>query len=883
MKWTGLNELRERYLAFFESKGHLRLPSYPLVPQGDASLLLINSGMAPLKNYFTGVEAPPRARVTTCQKCIRTPDIEQVGKTSRHGTFFEMLGNFSFGDYFKSEACAWGWEFSTKVMGMPLDKLWVSIYQDDNQAFDIWTKEVGVDPKRIVRLGKEDNFWEIGTGPCGPCSELYFDRGAEVGCGSPDCAVGCECDRFVEFWNLVFTQFDSDGKGNYTPLAKPNIDTGMGLERLACIMQGAGSIFEVDTTQSIMDEVSALAGVKYGQNEKTDVALRVITDHIRSTVFMVGDGVTPQNEGRGYVLRRLLRRAARFGKMLGIEGTFLHGVAQRVIDENRAPYPELSENSDYIRQVIRLEEERFQKTLAGGMEMLEGLINAAGEGGQLSGEVVFKLYDTFGFPLDLTREIAEERGVSIDEEGFTEQMKLQRQRARAARAEQGDIGWDEDVLAGENFEEAFVGYELPSAKTQLARIVKDGKLVDSAGAGDEAVLLLESTPFYAESGGQVGDTGTVAGASGSFRVTDTKKSPSGHTLLVGKVVEGNLSVSEAVSAQVDAERRRAITRNHTAAHLLQAALREVLGSHVHQAGQMVDEDICRFDFSHFEALTPEDLARVESRVNELALAALPITASEMSMEAAKEKGALALFGSKYSDTVRVVDIAGKSTELCGGCHLANTSELGLFKILSEASVASGVRRIEAVTGLGVLRHFEEREVVMRAACETLKLGSPAELPAKVNALATQLRDAQKRGEALDQKMAGLHIAQLTKDMPQVGPVRVLTAVLDLESVQALKATADDLKASHPDIAGVMAMKDKSDPSGKATLIAFAGKDAVAAGIQAGKLVGAVAKLADGSGGGRPDSAMGGASSPDKIEGALGAAQQIIEEQLAAKK
>ncbi|MCL2857521.1 MAG: alanine--tRNA ligase [Oscillospiraceae bacterium] len=882
MKWTSLNELRESFLAFFESKGHLRMPSSPLVPQGDASLLLINSGMAPLKNYFTGVEAPPRHRMTTCQKCIRTPDIEQVGKTSRHGTFFEMLGNFSFGNYFKSEACAWAWEFSTKEMQMPIDKLWVSIYQDDDQAFDIWTKEVGVAPERIVRLGKADNFWEIGTGPCGPCSELYFDRGIEVGCGSPDCAVGCECDRYVEFWNLVFTQFDSDGKGNYTPLAKPNIDTGMGLERLACIMQGEGSIFEVDTMKNIMAEVATLAGVKYGQDDKTDVALRVVTDHIRSTVFMVGDGVTPQNEGRGYVLRRLLRRAARFGKMLGIDGTFLEGVAQRVIDENRAPYPELSENADYICQVIRLEEERFQKTLAQGMDMLAELVSAAGKGGQLSGEEAFKLYDTFGFPLDLTREIAEERGVSIDEDGFTEQMKLQRQRARAARAEQGDIGWDEDPLAGEDIEETFVGYELLQVKTQLLRIVKDGKQVDSVSDGEEAVLVLESTPFYAESGGQVGDTGVVEGAGGSFKVSDTKKSPSGHTLLIGKVDSGAMRTGDSVFARVDEARRRAITRNHTAAHLLQAALREVLGNHVHQAGQMVDENICRFDFSHFEALTAEDLSRVEARVNELCLASLPVTAAEMSMDAAKEKGAMALFGSKYSEIVRVVDINGESIELCGGCHVGTTAELGLLKILSEASVAAGVRRIEAVTGLGVLAHFEEREALMRAACETLKLGSPAELPAKVTAMTTQLRDLQKRSEALDQKMAGLHIAQLTQNMPKIGPVSVLTAVLDLESVPALKATADNLKANHPDIVGVLAMKDKIDPQGKATLIAFAGKDAVAAGIQSGKLVGAVAKLADGSGGGRPDSAMGGAQSPEKIDAALAAAQQIIEEQLTAK-
>ena len=881
MEWMGLGELRERFLSFFEAKGHLRLPSYPLVPGEDASLLIINSGMAPLKKYFMGLETPPRGRVTTCQKCIRTPDIERVGKTSRHGTFFEMLGNFSFGDYFKRESCAWAWEFVTQEMKIPQDKLWVSIYLDDNEAFEIWTKEIGVQPERIVRLGKEDNFWEIGTGPCGPCSEIYFDMGRENGCGSPDCAVGCDCDRYVEFWNLVFTQYDSDGKGNYAPLARPNIDTGMGLERLACIMQGVGNLFEVDTIKNIISEIARISGIEYGQNEKNDVALRVITDHIRSTVFLVGDGVVPQNEGRGYVLRRLLRRAARFGRMLGIEEPFLFQVADRVIEQNCGAYPELSENAGYIRQVIKAEEERFLKTIVQGMEMLGELIEKVGAGGRLSGEAVFKLYDTFGFPLDLTREIAEEHGVTIDEEGFEEQMRLQRERARKARLEQGGIGWEEDILAGEGFEEIFVGYTSLSAKTKVVRILKNGELAQEVREGEEAALLLENTPFYAESGGQVGDTGEIHGPDGSvFSVADAKKSPTGYSLHIGKVISGSFKGGETVTAEVNALRRRAITRNHTAAHLLQAALREVLGAHVHQAGQMVDDTVCRFDFNHLEGVSAEELRRIEQRVNEMALDALPVTSSEMSMEQAKEKGALALFGSKYSETVRVLDIAGQSIELCGGTHVSNTAEIGLLKILHESSVAAGVRRIEAVTGMGVLRYLEEQQALILRSCEALKLGSPAELPAKAAAMSAQLKALQKKNDELTQKMAGEQTAQLTEDMLAIGPVRLFTATMQMDGVPALKATADTLKAKHPDIVGVIA---SGDPEGKINLIAFAGKDAVAAGINAGKLMQEVAKAAQGSGGGRPDNAMGGASNPDKVEQALALAAGIVKAQLEAEK
>ncbi len=885
MEWMGLNELRERFLAFFESKEHLRMPSAPLVPQEDASLLLINSGMAPLKKYFMGLETPPRKRATTCQKCIRTPDIERVGKTSRHGTFFEMLGNFSFGDYFKREAIQWAWEFLTQEMKIPTDRLWISIFFEDDEAFDIWTKEIGVHPDRIVRLGREDNFWEIGTGPCGPCSEIHFDRGPETGCGSPDCAVGCDCDRFMEIWNLVFTQFNSDGEGNYTPLDHPNIDTGMGLERLACVMQGVGNLFEVDTVQHIMSEIAAIAGVTYKQDEKTDVALRVITDHIRSTVFLVGDGVVPQNEGRGYVLRRLLRRAARFGRLLGIEEPFLYKVCDRVIEENKTAYPDLSENADYIRQVIQMEEERFQKTIVQGMNMLQSLLDRVdskmiSQGFCLSGEDVFKLYDTFGFPLDLTREIVRDHGIDIDEEGFLAQMQRQREMARKAREEQGDLGWEEDVLTGLDFHETFVGYESLSAQTQLLHIIKNGELTGTLSQGQEAALLLETTPFYAESGGQVGDSGSLQFADGSvFTVRDTKKSPTGHVLHIGELSAGSIKVGDRVTAVVDKDRRRAIMRNHTAAHLLQAALREVLGTHVHQAGQMVDEHVCRFDFTHFSAVTPQELEQVERKVNRMILDCFDVGVSEKSIDEAKAQGALALFDSKYSEMVRVCNISGQSIELCGGTHVGNTAQLGLFKIRHESSVAAGVRRIEAVTGWNTLAVFEQQEALLREASEQLKSCAIPEVPSRVCALTAQVKVLQKQLDEQTQKLAAYQTQSLTDDMPKIGPVRLLTMLLNVDSVDALKKTADTLKDKHPDIVGVIAMNDKKDPKGKVTLLAFAGKEAVAAGIHAGKLVQAVAQKAQGSGGGRPDNAMGGATRPDMVDEALAVANDVVRAQL----
>jgi alanyl-tRNA synthetase len=840
--------------------------------------------MAPLKKYFMGLETPPRKRAASCQKCIRTPDIERVGKTSRHGTFFEMLGNFSFGDYFKREAAPWAWEFITRELKLPADRIWVSVFYEDDEAYDIWTKEVGVSPDRMVRLGREDNFWEIGAGPCGPCSELYFDRGEEYGCGEEGCAPGCDCDRYVEFWNLVFTQFNSDGQGNYTPLEHPNIDTGMGLERLACVMQGVDNLFEVDTVRKIMQHVASLAGVTYGENERSDVALRVVTDHIRSTVFLVGDGVAPSNERRGYVLRRLLRRAARFGKLLGIKKPFLYNVCDTVIEENRVAYPELYENASYIREVIRQEEERFDRTINQGMDMLSAILGSheTKTGKIVSGEDAFKLYDTFGFPLDLTREIAKDAGFEIDEESFLAQMREQRKRARDARLSQGGLGWEEDVLAGEEFEEVFVGYDSLSAKTQILYIIKEGAMAQEAEEGDKATVILETTPFYAESGGQAGDRGRITTDSGGvFLVEDTKKSPTGHILHIGTQLTGVIKAGEGGKAAVDQGLRRATMRNHTAAHLLQAALREALGDHVHQAGQLVNEEGCRFDFTHFAAPDQETVKRVEDSVNGMILDALGVTVTEKPVEEAKREGALALFGDKYSDIVRVCEIGeGRSAELCGGTHVKNTAEIGLFKILRESSVAAGVRRIEAVTGEGVLSFLAERESFLQAACEPLKISSPAELPARVAALSAQLKASQRQLDEQSKKLARLETGDLTRDALEIGPIKFLTAILSLEGVDALKATADELKALSPDIAGILALPDKADPlKGKATLLAFAGKNAVAAGVNAGKLVQEAARRAGGSGGGRPDNAMGGAGEPEKLEEALRAAADIVKLQL----
>ncbi|MBO4343962.1 MAG: alanine--tRNA ligase, partial [Clostridia bacterium] len=698
MKWTGLNELREKYLSFFESKGHLRLKSFSLVPNNDKSLLLINSGMAPMKKYFTGEVTPPRNRVTTCQKCIRTPDLDRVGITARHGTYFEMLGNFSFGDYFKKEAITWAWEFLTETLEMPKDLLWPSVYEKDDEAYDLWKNMIGIPEERIVRLGKEDNFWEHGSGPCGPCSEIYFDRGEKYGCGSPDCKPGCDCDRYMEIWNNVFSQFNNDGKGNYTELAHKNIDTGMGLERLACVMQGVDNMFEVDTIRRILDKVCEVANKTYGANEKDDISIRVITDHIRSSVFMISDGILPSNEGRGYVLRRIIRRAARHSKLLGINHAFLSDLSEVVIQENKAGYPELSEKKDYIQKIISVEEEKFDSTIDTGLNILSGYMEEANNNGSktISGEDVFKLYDTFGFPIDLTREIAHEKGIQIDEDKFLELMKEQKERARNARANLS--GWSN---ASKTFlsslpKTEFAGYTENSCKCKVLAIIDEDKELDEISEG-EFSLILDKTPFYAESGGQVGDSGTVTTDKATVTVIDTKKTD-GVFIHICRMESGTLCVGDMAEAQIDVKRRKAIARNHSSAHLLQAALREVLGTHVEQAGSYVDENYVRFDFTHFSAMTKEELASVEEKVNEQILNALDVNTIETDVDSAKKMGAMALFGEKYGDTVRVVKMGDYSIELCGGTHVDNTAKLGLFKIISESSVAAGVRRIFGITG-----------------------------------------------------------------------------------------------------------------------------------------------------------------------------------------
>ena len=859
MKWTGLNELRELYLSFFESKMHTRLPSYSLVPKNDKSLLLINSGMAPMKKYFLGLEEPPNHRVTTCQKCIRTPDIERVGITARHGTFFEMLGNFSFGDYFKVEATKWAWEFLTEVLEIPADRLWISIYEEDDEAFDIWTKIHGIPAERIVRLGKEDNFWEHGTGPCGPCSEIYFDRGEGVGCGRPECAVGCDCDRFMEIWNLVFSQFDSDGQGNYAEMEMKNIDTGMGLERLACVMQGVNNLFEVDTVQNIMKHIMSISDVTYGAGEKTDISLRVITDHIRSTTFMISDGIIPSNEGRGYVLRRLLRRAARHGKLLGIEGLFLSDVAKTVINENRTAYPELVENEEYIVKVIHAEEERFAKTINSGMEMLMELLENA-ENKTLSGDDAFKLYDTFGFPIDLTREIAAEKGISIDEEKFTELMNEQKVRARTARKDVS--GWDTNEIDLTNIGETeFKGYKENKVEASIQAIVAGGELTETLEEGDSATIILSATSFYGESGGQVGDTGLLIDGDNVFTVTDVKKDNAGHFLHIGTMTKGSMSVGSVVSAEIDTLRRHKIMSNHSACHLLQYALRTVLGSHVHQSGSFYDDHRCRFDFSHFSAMTAEEIAKVEAMVNEMILADLDVVVEELPIAEAKNKGAMALFGEKYGDVVRVVTMGDDCVEFCGGTHVAKTGQLGVFKIIAEASVAAGVRRIEVATGMGVLELLREAEGQLSACARELKLENKTEVPNKVASVVKELKEKERTIEALNAKIAGGQVEDLFKNTIEVGSMKLIFAKVEAAS-EELRTLGDQVKSRANDVIAVFAGVDGA----KGTVLAVCGTDAVKAGAHAGKLVKEITALLGGKGGGRPDSAMGGISDIAGIDG-----------------
>ena len=872
MQWTGLNELREKYLSFFESKGHLRLPSFPLIPKDDNSLLLINSGMAPMKKYFTGEVTPPRRRVTTCQKCIRTPDIERVGFTARHGTFFEMLGNFSFGDYFKREAIGFAWEFLHDVLEIPAELLYISVYKDDDEAYDIWTKEIGVDPSHMVRLGKEDNFWEHGSGPCGPCSEIYFDRGEKYGCGKPDCGPGCECDRYVEVWNNVFSQFNNDGHNHYTDLAQKNIDTGMGLERLACVMQGVDNLFLVDTVQNIMKHVSRIAGVKYGDDPKNDIALRVITDHIRSTTFMIGDGVMPSNEGRGYVLRRLLRRAARYGRMLGIHDLFLSDVAQTVIHESEGAYPELREKQEIIGKVIRMEEESFAKTIDQGLALLQNFIEAADQK-VFSGDDAFRLNDTYGFPLDLTREILAEKGMTVDEDRFKELMLAQRERARAARKNAGADAWAADTIPLEDVPATnFVGYTDLTAQAHVLALVKDGIRVSSADEGDDVVLVLDTTPFYAESGGQVGDTGLVESDGCSIDISGTTKDHAGIYLHRAVVNSGSIAVGDTVKASVAEGRRRAIMRNHTAAHLLQAALRKVLGTHVEQAGQLVNAQHVRFDFTHFAALTPEEMAQVEMLVNTEILYDEPVTMREMPIEVAKKLVAMALFGEKYGDTVRVVE-AGKdfSKEFCGGTHVSSTGKLGLFKIVSETSVAAGVRRIEAVTGFGVLETLGQANALLAQTATALKANNIPEMPDRARQLTEELKEKDRQIESLQSKLAASSIKGLFEQAVEVKNVKVITAMFSGTSSDALRTMCDQVREAAPNMVAVfVAVQD-----GKATLAATIGVNAKAAGLNAGKLVKAVAQLTGGNGGGKPDFAMAGAKDLTKIDEALAAVPEIV--------
>ncbi len=872
MEWTGLNELREKFLSFFETKGCLRLPSFPLVPKDDNSLLLINSGMAPMKKYFTGEITPPRKRVTTCQKCIRTPDIERVGITARHGTFFEMLGNFSFGDYFKHEATAWAWEFFTEVLEMPADKLYVSIYQDDDEAYKIWTEEVGVEPSHMVRLGKEDNFWEHGTGPCGPCSEIYFDRGPEKGCGKPDCHVGCECDRYVEVWNLVFTQFESDGKGNYTPLDHPNIDTGMGLERLACVMQGVDNLFLVDTIQNIMKKISEITGVKYGEDSRKDVSLRVITDHIRSTTFMIGDGVMPSNEGKGYVLRRLLRRAARHGRLLGYSEPFLYKVCDTVIQENLTAYPELKEKQEFITKVIRVEEESFAKTIDQGFRMLQNIIENA-DIETLSGEDAFKLNDTYGFPIDLTREILEEKGMAVDVERFHELLKEQKKRSRDARKNAGADAWISDTTDLSDVEKTdFVGYSEYECNAKIVAIVKDGERADSAGEGENVIVVLNKTPFYAESGGQVGDTGVLESGNLSADVFNTTKDPSGKIFLHEvSVKSGVITIGDEVKGVVDKDRRLDITRNHTAAHLLQAALREVLGNHVQQAGQLVTDTTLRFDFTHFEALTAKELVAVEELVNKKIFEAIEVETKQMPIEEAKKLGAMALFGEKYGDVVRVVSVGDFSVEFCGGTHAKNTSNLGLFKIRQEGSVAAGVRRIEALTGYGVLDYINKSNAVIMGAATALKLSNPKAIVEGAKRAEENIKLLQKEVERLNSKLANSQLDEFFSGVDEENGVRIVTGSLNGVNADVLRTMCERGRSKFPNSVIVF-----SSTSGeKVTFAASCGKQAIELGANAGKIVKAVAQIAGGNGGGKPDFAMAGAKDVTKVDEALIAVKEIV--------
>ena len=882
MQWTGLNELREKYLHFFEGKGHLRLGSFPLVPKDDPSLLLINSGMAPMKKWFLGQEEPPRHRVTTCQKCIRTPDIERVGITARHGCFFEMLGNFSFQDYFKKEVIPWAWEFLTKELEIPADRLYISVYQDDDEAYDLWTKSVGIPEDHMVRLGKEDNFWEHGSGPCGPCSEIYFDRGLKYGCGKPTCGVGCDCDRFMEIWNLVFSQYDSDGKGTYALLPKPNIDTGMGLERLAVVMQDVDNLFEVDTVAAVLHHVERISGKQYGANEKDDISIRVITDHIRATVFMASDGILPSNEGRGYVMRRLLRRAARHGRMLGIDHPFLTDLVDTVIISSEVGYPELREHESYIKKVIGTEEERFYKTIDSGMNILNGMIQHLHETHKkiLSGLDVFKLNDTFGFPLDLTKEIAAEAGLGIDEAAFHVEMTRQRERARAERLAKDISGWSEDLFGELNAEPTeFDGYDVLK-ETAKVLALSDGEELNDAVSTDyeereNVLVVLDRTPFYAEMGGQVADHGYLTSGTANLKVNQVKKTPKGFYVHTCTLLDGTIRVGDTVTAAVDEQRRASICRNHTATHLMQKALREVLGEHVHQAGSYQDDKITRFDFTHFNAVTPEELVEVEKRVNEKIFASLPVTIQNLPIEEAKKMGAMALFGEKYGKVVRVVDAGGWSVEFCGGTHVKNTAQIGCFKILSEASVAAGIRRIEATTGYGVLNLLDDRTAELANTAVALKANNMKDVAARAQAVTAELKEANKQLEIAKAKLASSQIDGLFQNAVEVDGVRIVTVYLNGTTPDTLRSMMDKLRDKEPNAVGALIGTDGS----KTTLAVGVGKNALARGLKAGALVKQIAAIAGGNGGGKPDFAMAGIRDTSKIDDALNAVEGIVKENL----
>ena len=875
-KYYGLNELREMFLTFFESKGHLRLPSFPLVPENDPSLLLINAGMAPMKPWFKGEEEPPRKRVCTCQKCIRTGDIENIGHTARHGTYFEMLGNFSFGDYFKLDAIQWTWEFLTdpKWVGLEPDRLYPSVYLDDDEAFDIWHKVVGIPEDRIYRMGKEDNFWEHGSGPCGPCSEVYYDRGEEFGCGKPDCAPGCDCDRYIEIWNNVFTQFDNDGEGNYTELAQKNIDTGMGLERLAVVCQNVDSLFDVDTVMNITNKVSELTGAHYGDSVASDVSLRIITDHIRSATFMICDGVLPSNEGRGYVLRRLLRRAARHGKLLGVGEPFLYKILDTVIHENEGEYKDLRQKQDYITKVIRTEEENFAKTIDGGMKIFADLLaqhKAKGET-QFSGADAFKLYDTYGFPVDLTEEMVKDEGMTLDREGFEKEMEAQRVRARAAREALGDLGWSGVDFGKEVPATLFEGYDktaLDGAK--VVAIVAEDQLVDEIIPGTDAIVVLDRTPFYAEQGGQVADHGVITAGEAVYQVKDVQKNKGGKFMHYGKLTAGSLKVGDTVSAAIDADRRKAVMRAHTATHLLDKALRTVLGDHVHQAGSLVEPDKVRFDFTHFSAMTPEELARVGAMVNDAILEGYDVDAKEMPIDEAKETGAIALFGEKYGEIVRVVNMGeGYSVEFCGGTHLNNTAKVGVFQILSEFSVASGVRRIEAITGKATLAEMKDLQHTILDVSAALKV-KPVELVERAKAMVQERKTLAQMIEKYKSKEALGEAERVLFSAKPVGEMKVLTAVIPEADANRLRSMGDFLRDKEPKVVGVLAAVQGE----KITFLAVCGKEAVKAGVKAGDIIKSVTALCGGKGGGKPDSAMGGGTDLLKLDDALASVDDFV--------